>query len=304
MKKIILILCLFIPVLAWAQSPVIISQPYLFQKYITTKDSILKVNNDQDTLASRRYVRNLLISAGSLIPGGAITSLPTVGFNPGTSLSASDFIKNVFYASQPPTASLTGGTVYELTVSNKTHNLNFSYGRQSATNTIATAVVNPGSFNVFGSQPSQPGTVSGTQGVTTTANTNTTYTLTVTTSDSKVATSSTSDTFLPRFFYFRSANSAPTSSDILAFAGGSNPLQSGHAIGPVTIIASGSNYPAFSYASNLGTVTTILDVNGFNVTSAFNVTTVSLTNSQGYTQNYSVYTLNSATSSNYTITTN
>jgi hypothetical protein len=296
MKKIFFIFSLFYYTCSFSQvksvAPQFVTDP--------TKDSI---GYSIPNIAGVKWLYDSRIINTS-VAGGPITTLPTIGFNPGAGISASKWIANTFYGSQSPTASLTGGNIYELTTSNQTHNLNWTYGRQSATVTIATVVINPGSFNVFSSQPSQPGTISGTQSVTTTANTNTTYTLTVTTTDSKTATSTTTDTFLPRFYYGRCAGSTPTTTEILAFAGGNNPLTGSHAIGPVTITASGSKWPFFSYPASEGFVTIIKDVNGFDVTSAFVLTTVSLTNTSGYTQAYNIYTLNAATASNYTITTN
>lgn len=275
-------------------------------KVISPGDTVWSFVTGITTAPPGRLSFNPAGGGGGTVPGGPITSIPVLAFNPGTGLSSSAWIIATFYASQPPTASLTGGTVYELTVSNQTHNLSWGYGRQSATATIATAVINPGSFNVFGSQPSQPGTITGTQGVTTTANTNTTYTITVTTTDSKTATASTTDTFLPRFYYGRSASATPNQTIILAVAGGSNPLSANHTFptptNPITITASGSNNPYFSYPTSQGAATVIKDVNGFNVFTAFNQTTVSVTNALGYTQNYYCYTLNAATASDYTIT--
>jgi len=263
-----------------------------------------KVNPGVDTTL---MTYNCLDSSWTKVGAGAaftvgtvITSLPAIS---DATATPQDFV-NLFYQSMPPTAALTGGTVYELTTSNQTHNLSWTYGRQSATATISSADINPGTFHEFGSQPTQPGTTSGTQSVTTTANTNTTYTFLVTTADAKTASATTTDTFSPRFYYGRSSVSSPTSTQLLAFAGGNDPLTASRAQAALVITASGSNYPFFSYPTSEGAVTLIKDVNGFDVTTAFNQTTVSLTNSQGYTQNYYVYTLNAATSSNYTITTN
>lgn len=293
MKKAIFLFLAFICLKTQAQ--VIVTQPYIFQKETQVLTTPVNPND---------VVRLSDIGGGSTVPGGPITTFPAIGTNPGTSISAAQWIINAFYGTQTPTASLTGGTVYELTTSNQTHNLSWGYGRQSATATIATAVINPGSLNVFGSQPTQPGTITGSQSVTTTANTNTTYTITVTTTDSKTATASTTDTFLPRFYYGRSSSATPNSTIILAFAGGSNPLTASKAQTGLVITASGSNYPFFAYPSSEGAINNIFDVNGFNVTSAFNQTTVSVTNASGFTQNYFCYTLNAATASNYTITTN
>lgn len=294
MKR-LLYLILLLPIWCFGQSPVLPVQ-------LTTNTAYI-----EPSTGSHWFYNGVTYgwwNAGVTIPGGAITTIPVVGFNPGSNLSAGQWIIDSFYGTQAPTASLTGGTVFELTVSNQTHSLSWSYGRMSNTATIASATINPGSFNIFGSQPTQPGVVTGSQSVTTTANTNTTYTELVTTSDGKTATSTTTDTFLPRFYYGRCVGTAPTTTEILAFAGGSNPLSASHAQGPFTIVASGSNYFFFSYPASEGAVTIIKDVNGFDVTTSFNLTTVTLVNSQGFSSTYNRYTHNAATSGNYTITTN
>jgi hypothetical protein len=243
-------------------------------------------------------------NAGLTIPGGPIRTWPGPGFNPGTNLSSSQFIINTFYGAQAPTALLTGGVNLEIASTSSNSTLNWQYGRATYTNTIVSADITPGPFHEFGSQPTQPGTISGTQVVTIPATGSITFTLTVTTSDAQIATSATTYNRLPRFYYGRCTGTSPSTGEILAFAGGSNPLSASHAQGPFVIIASGSNYFFFSYPSSEGTVTIIKDVNGFDVTTSFNLTTVSLTNVSGFTQTYNIYTHNAATSGNYTITTN
>src|SRR5260221_4855826 len=268
MKRILLIAFLFLSIGAFSQpttTPVRVPQNALYKDvatgyYWTSLIGGIYIRNLQfgDTvsmLATQYYVNT---HSGSNISAFTVSSLPVIGqvISAGSPDNVAHQLGN---QSQSPTASLTGGTLYELTVSNQTHNLSWTYGRQAATLNITTAVINPGSFNVFSSQPSQPGSLSGIQSVTTTANVNTTYTITVTTSDSKTATSSTTDTFLPRLYYGRSVGSSPTTTEILAFAGGNNPLTASHAIGPVTITASGSGskWPFFTYPASEGFVTII-----------------------------------------------
>lgn len=230
-----------------------------------------------------------LLNMTSLI-SGPVTSIPVVGYNPGTNLTSSQWILAAFYQTQPPTASLSGGTVFELGISNQTHNLSYSYGRQFATTTIASAIINPGSLNVFSTQPAQPGTVSGTQSVTTSVNTNTTYTITVTTSDSKTATATTTDTWLPRAYWGRTSTNVPDNAIILAVAGGGNVLSNSRSQ-TFTVSASGSNYIYFAYPASEGALTSIT-VGGFQSIGAFTQNTVSLTNASGYIQSYYVYVSN------------
>lgn len=237
-------------------------------------------------------------AASTIINGFTVYTAPTIGQVIPTG-TPEEVFKALFSQTQPPTATLSGGTVYELTTSNKTHNLSFSYGRQANTATISTAVINPGSLNVYSTQPAQPGTVSGTQSVTTTANTNTTYTLTVTTSETpaKTTTATTTDTFLPGRYWGRSSISTPSNGVILAVAGGDKQLNGSKANSGFTVTASGSNYVFYAYPSSLGDLTS-LTVGGFASLPAFTKTVISLTNVEGFTQNYNVYTSNNTFSAN------
>jgi hypothetical protein len=237
----------------------------------------------------------------ALLTGGVITSIPTVGFNAGSNISPTQFITNAFYQSQNPTSALSGGGTFELhSAGTFGATLNWSAGRLAATQPLSSIVV-AGVSQSF-TTPSAGASISGTQAVVITWNSNVTFTNSVTTVDSKSASSSTSFTFLPKRYFGRSASGTPDNTIILATAGGGSAL-SGSRAGTFIISASGSNFPYFAYPSNLGSLTSIKDVNNFEVLSSFNITTVSVTNASGFTQNYLVYTLNAATASNYQITT-
>ncbi|EHQ30007.1 hypothetical protein [Mucilaginibacter paludis] len=264
---------------------------------ITTSGTL---NVDTVSAIATKYYASI---ASPKIPGGAISSIPAIGDNPGTNLTSSAWIISEFYKSKVPTATLTGGSLSEYSTASKTHNLAWSYGRQDVTQPIASAVINPGSFNVFGTQPAAPGTVSGSQSVTTSANTNTTYTITVNTTDSKTATATTTDTWAPGIYYGRCAGTAPTQAEVLAVAGGAKSIATGHA-GTWVVTASGSNHPFIAINSTQGNITLIKDVNNFDVTSSFPSSSVSVTNVNGYTATYTTYTLTTATSATYTFTTN
>ncbi len=220
------------------------------------------------------------------------------GLNPGTNELVA-FLNAVFYPSQPPTASLSGGQNLELhSAGTFSATLNWSAGRQSATQPLNTITV-AGTPQTF-SQPSAPGTVSGTQSVTVTWNSNVSYTNTVTTTDSKTASATTSFNFYPKRYWGRSASATPDNTIILASAGGNQELTTTKA-GTFTITASGSNYVYFAYPASFGTLSGIT-VGGLGVT--FNLATVSVTNASGYTQNYYVYTSPSPTAGDVTMITN
>jgi hypothetical protein len=232
----------------------------------------------------------LIGSSSPVLLAGAITSLPTVGYNPGSNITTAQFITNSFYQTQPPTSGLSGGGNYELhSAGTFASTLNWIGGRQSATNPLAT--INVAGINQTFTQPSAGASTSGTQGVTVTWNTNATYYNTVTTTDSKTATSSTGYAFYPSRYWGRSAITAPTTVILLATAGGSSELTGGKAKSGFTISASGSNYVYYAYPSSFGDLTSIL-VGGFESISSFTKTILSVTNASGYVQNYTVYTSN------------
>lgn len=224
-----------------------------------------------------------------VITAGTISSLPTVGFNPGSNLTPGEFITSVYYQSQVPLATLTGGIDQELH-SAGTYSGSVSWGatRQTATQPLASIVV-AGITQSF-SQPSAGGTVNGTQAISMAYNTNTTYTNTVTTTDSKIGSATTSFTWLPKRYWGRSTG-APDNAAILSSTGGSNELSGSKAKSGFTITASGSNNVFYAYPLSLGVLTSIT-IGGFESFSAFTRTTVSVTNSSGYVQDFYVYTSN------------
>lgn len=224
-----------------------------------------------------------------------------IGLNPGGN-NLADFLNNLFYPSQPPTANLTGVfTNNELeTPGSFSTTLNWTAGRQLATEPLASVVID-GQSKGF-SQPGPGGTVSGTHSQSIPKNTNRAFVLTVTTIDSKTATSSVTYTWLPKAYWGRTANVAANSTDILASAGGSNILTNSKAR-TITVTASGSNRVFYAYPSNMGDLTSI-NIGGLESIASFTKTVISFTNASGYTQNYNVYTSNNETSGNVTAITN
>lgn len=227
------------------------------------------------------------------------------GVNPSTNELVS-FLNAVFYPSQPPTASLSGGTNLELRSVGTAgpYTLNWVAGRQAATDQINTVTITSTAgqnFPLSFSQPSAPGIVSGSQNVFFTANTNITFTNTVLTADGKTATASTSFNYLPKRYWGRTANVAASAAEILASAGGNNALSNSKS-GTFSITASGSNRVFIAYPSSLGDLTSIV-VGGLESLASFTKTVTSLTNASGYTQNYNVYTSNNATGGDLTANT-
>jgi len=220
-----------------------------------------------------------------------ITASFASGFNPNTN-SLIEWINAVFYPSQPPTASLTGGQNLELfSGSMPTRTVYWTAGRQAATeplqSVIITSSIGQNSPQTF-SQPSAPGSVSGSQSYTVTSLNTVTYTLTVTASDGKTATSSTSFTFLPKRYWGRTSTAVPDNSTILTSAGGGSELTSSRAKNGFAVTASGSNQIFYAYPSSYGDLTS-LTIGGFESLAAFTKNVISVTNASGYVQNYNVY---------------
>jgi hypothetical protein len=226
------------------------------------------------------------ITARSFNGKRAITGSVATGQNPNTN-DLIAWINAIFYPSQVPTATLTGGSQQELRSSGTgSATLNWSAGRLAATEPISSIVVN-GISQSF-TQPGAPGTVSGTQSVTLTYNTNQTFTNTVTTTDGKSASATTSFTYLPRRYWGRTSTEIPDNATILAATGGGSELSSSKAKSGFIVTAFGSNRIFFAYPSNLGDLTG-LTIGGFDSLSAFVKNVISVTNASGFTQNYNVY---------------
>jgi len=167
--------------------------------------------------------------------------------------------------------------------------LSYSIGFQTATVSPVT-----GSITSTDSQSYPLGsftaTTSNAQSVTLQRNVNTTFTLTATSGDSKTATATTTFFWKPKVYYGCSIN-LPTTTEILATSGGSSYFSSAKGSSQLsTTVPSGNYYHMFyAYPSSFGTLTSVKDNAGNQLINAFTVTTLSITNDSGYTQNYYVY---------------
>jgi hypothetical protein len=232
-----------------------------------------------------------IMAGGGLLlkHGGAISSLPTIGFAPDT-LDIVQWIDTVFYRSQGPTASLTASEVLELQASaalNRT--LNYSSGRQFSTNTLATIIV-AGISETF-SQPAQSGTVSGTQGVSFPANTNTSFNNVTTTTDGQTATATVTFQFLPKRYWGWISDTTNIGNALFNDAGitGLNSeISSSNAKNFSTGDPSGVQFLVYAYYSVYGDLTHF-DMNGFPSIDAMNKVTRNFTNALGFTGSWTIY---------------
>ena len=197
------------------------------------------------------------------------------------------FVKIV---SQNPTASLSGGFAQErlATGANLTYTLNWGAGRQGAgTNILATAtlssIVVAGNSESF-TQPSAPGSVSGTQSVSIARNTTTSFTNSVTATDGKSASAGTSFTFYDKRYLGWSTSTTPTNDEILAAVYQDN---SGGSTGLTQTLAQvgTAKYLFFANTSNVSGVV----VNGFPSTAAFSLNgSITVNNASGGTNTYHI----------------
>jgi len=94
----------------------------------------------------------------------------------------------------------------------------------------------------------------------------------------------------PKYYFGYGSNVIPTSAEIIANAGGENGFAYSRLIDNATIVVTGTTkYGFYAYPASFGTLTSII-VSGLESIGAFNFNVVSVTNAQGYTQNYNVYT--------------
>ena len=267
--------------------------------------------NGLDSLGSQIYVRsganvgawirqfngvsqNQWVKSGSggTILGGPITSLPALGDNPGTNISSGDFITSEFYQSQYPTATSTQGVNLEFeSAQTINYTLSWSAGRQAATQPLSTVVV--AGINQSFTQPSAPGTVSGTQAVAFPANTNVTYSNVVTTTDGKVATASTTFSFLPQRYsgWINVSDTAGIGTfgyDDSKIYGLTNELTASKVKTWNTGTPTGVQIYVYAYYNTSGTLNNLI-LNGFPSLDAFNEVQRNFTNALGYTGQWIIY---------------
>lgn len=227
----------------------------------------------------------------------------------GVNLGTSDVISTLnelLFPSQVPTATLT--VTYNATTSSALQiertnaatlsmTLNWSASRQAFTQPLASILVN-GVTQSF-SQPSAPGTVSGTQAVTYVPNNTITYSNTVTTTDSKSAVANATVTALTRQYSGFLSTNTPTDAQIRGLA--LQPFKTTRIQGATVIANSSPNYLIIAFDESFDpTNISQIWVGGLDQTGAFTRTVRSFTNASGYTSNYIIYALNATTAAGVT----
>jgi hypothetical protein len=304
MKKILLYL-LLLPALAMAQPDTSLTRPNGSNGLpIASKSFTFFTGNYGGVTVPYYYsdgvYRALATRKDLNVQGFTVTSTPAIG-QVITTGSVQQAFQQLYQQSQPPVVTFTGGTTFELTSAGTgTASLPYTYAKQTGSNDFVSLqfTSSAGGSSTIGATP---GGGSGTYSASFPSNTSTTFTFRANTTD-KFATASTTVSYSAKRYWGRSAGVTPTTTEILASAGGGNAL-SGSKAGSFVIIASGTNYPFFAYPSSLGTLTSIKDANGLEAISSYNTGTLSLTNASGYTQTYRYYVAQNATAGNTTMTT-
>lgn len=226
-----------------------------------------------------------------------------LGVNPGSD-TISTWLTNLFYPSQSPTASMTV-TYNEITHQTDTVEnmpsgadldvvLNWTAGRQAATEPLSSIKI--GNASQTFTQPSAPGTVSGTYDTVVVRNTNTTYTLTVTTTDSKSATATSRILWYSKRYwgFVDSINPDDATIQGLTQVYATSRTQTSKSISDPP----SSEYICIAFPANLdASGVTQIWVNGLDQTGAFTKTTRSFTNASGYSQSYIIFVSNNPTAS-------
>jgi len=231
---------------------------------------------------------------GNIIPAGPFTTSNIgVGYNPCTNCTAAEIIQQVWYAEQPPTTTLTGGTTLELTASSSvTRQLNLTACRGSnTTNLIRISVHGSDGSTVFltFTNPSQNACITPlTPTIFVPANTNITYTDTVTTQSGKQATATTSFNFQSKEYIGFVTTNTPSDADILAATNGTvggffnNSVR--QTTGSLSTPAS-LKYVVIAYPASWGLAT--IKIGGFETN--YTLTTRSFVNASGYSVSYNIY---------------
>lgn len=345
MKRILLALLLLTSSFAFAQNPVQVTQPQWFLNYTKsgpyTTATLPTASTCVGCLVYNGDIHNYEFSDGTvwapftssasngvdslyqhgdslfyLTPNSAVyvgkwlTQVDSSVFVTHTALndSLAPFVR---LQTQNPLASLSPSQQFELTAaSTQSVTLSWASGRQAATATaLATnpiATINVGGVLQSFSQPLPGDGVSGTQAVTITTNTTTSLFNVTTTTDSKVASASVTDTYLPRRYYGLVTDTtgigttAYNNAVLLALQ---NDLTTSKVLTNVsTGTPSGVEFWVYIYPADEGALSQ-LSFNGFSIlANGVNLATRDFTNALGFTQPYNfVWTKNGQTSSSLVI---
>lgn len=320
MRKILLLLVVLIPLLSCSQSVGLFrydtvkiykqggsAELVLLNKTRDTLGVLSNAGNGRTEFRRSRIVGDSLLLIGgdtlriagigaggsSAIPAGPISSLPTLGYNPGVNISVDSFINSVFYQSQPPGAGLSGGFTQEATGAgpNISYPLTWS-GSRPASGAAIIDITITGAAQTYPqtfTPPAPGGSVNGSQSVSVPRNATTTFTNTVTAADGKVGTAFTTFQFQFKRYWGFVSSTSPAPGDILAL---SQELTITRAKGTFSVAAPGSPQNlAFCYPTSFGALTS-LTIGGFESLPAFTRTTVFLTNASGGNTSYYYYISN------------
>lgn len=239
-------------------------------------------------------------SSGNGIPrdtlqGGPFSSVPQVGFNPGSNLTPAQVVQAAFYSSQPPTATLTGGQNLELMGDGDDlpFTLNWTAGRNFATQPLQSILV-AGVSKSF-AQPAVNSSVSGTHAITTPRNTNNTFVIEVTTTDGKITQASTQFNWFAKRYAGWNATNNPDDSQLLSglvSEAATTPAKgTANALWNVPAPTGGPKYFFYAYPSEWGDLQHFI-LNGFESLNSFTKIQRNVQNASGFVQEYNIYISN------------
>lgn len=217
-------------------------------------------------------------------------------------------LQELIYPAQPPTVSLTGGIAMEYMSAGSPVNQTVSYtvGRQTNTAPLSSVVVAGQSITNFDNDVTPPHSQSGTVNVSIPRNTNTTYSITATAEDGKVATATTSFTWLARRYYgfvYDTTGGFASGALDATIRGLSNELNNSRTKGSGGSWNSGSPggnaIYVYAWISTAGAPSAI-KMNGFDVLDTWKVISKTFTTSTGFTTTYYIaYTKSYQNTSSY-----
>lgn len=260
------------PQLRWIWGSYLFSFPDTLATKLSFKDTV-------NTIATKYYAS----VASPKIPGDRpISSVPALNDNPGTNLTPAAWIIAEFYKSQPPTMSLSGGTSRErLPAGSDVIAVGWTAGRPASGAPITTIVVN--GVNQSFASPAAGASVSGTQNVTVTRNTNITISGTASTAEPKSGSGSTTFSFYDKRYAGFDANALvsgkPAQADILAASFQDNNGTTA-ALTQTTAQQGSNKYYFYITTATISSVT----INGIPSTASFNINIpITFTNAVGGT---------------------
>lgn len=259
------------------------------------------------TKANNLEISNSLKIRGSKATGISNDSL----YRPldSTRLVQEKFLNNYIESKTKPTSTLT--ITYNSTTDTNIYvektaaasiavNLNWTAGKQEYTDSLRSVTVGDVAQTI--TQPTNPGSISGTVSKTVTANMDTHFTNVVVDKDGNNVTASANVYFQNKWFYGFATSNVFTNNLVQGLNNffSTSATADGRTLYMGTLASAKYAWLAFDAGLDASNLLRII-IHGFDQTDQFTRSTVSFTNASGYTTNYIVYVSNVPTSTTYTM---